>query len=305
MSAPRSNYNSLGWTSLAAVLLILISVADYLSGPDISVALFYLIAVALVAWKTRELRLTVVTGVVSAAAWLGAEWFTLGAPTHGILLWNAATRLLILITIGVLISRLRKSLDAEHSMARTDFLTGALNARAFFEKAEIEIARARRYGRPLTVAYLDLDDFKSINDRFGHSHGDTVLQLVAATLMKNLRQTDSVSRLGGDEFVLLLPEIGYDQATGALSKLQQVVCQAMQKEDCSATFSMGAAAFDVPARNVDSLLKVADTIMYEAKVQGKNCIRIRAYSGDGEVSPAMLSGRRRRAPHSDKPSVGR
>lgn len=89
-------------------------------------------------------------------------------------------------------------------MAREDFLTGVLNSRAFYEMAQVEMARAARQDSPLSLAYIDLDDFKEVNDTLGHSTGDRVLQAVAATIMEDIRLTDAVARLGGDEFAILL-----------------------------------------------------------------------------------------------------
>lgn len=255
----------------AVILLALVSAADFLSGPNISFALFYLLIVASVAWITQDLRTALATAVFCALVWLTAESFTLGANMP-ILLWNAATRLVSLLTIGFVIARLMQALDAEQRLARTDFLTGTLNARAFYELTEAEVARSLRFKHPLALVYVDLDDFKVVNDRLGHAAGDSVLRAVATTLKSTLRETDRVARIGGDEFVLLLPETDAEAAGKAMQKVSAAVTRAMEERGWPVTFSIGIAAYESPPRDVDALIRVADKAMYDAKAAGKNCI---------------------------------
>jgi diguanylate cyclase (GGDEF)-like protein len=120
------------------------------------------------------------------------------------------------------------------------------------------------------VAYLDLDNFKEVNDRFGHSRGDSLLRLVAATIRTNLRKTDMVARLGGDEFALLLPETGYEPAAAVLRKIHQLLLGKMQRCGYPVTCSIGAVTFLRPAESVEELIKRADACMYAAKRGGKD-----------------------------------
>lgn len=263
------------WAIVGAfVLLTVIGLGDYFSGPELAFSLFYLVVIALTAWISGVMALSVASAVFAAVVWLTAEWMSGGPTTVGILLWNSATRLVIFAGIAALICRLKRALDLAQKLARTDYVTGVLNARAFHEAAKIEISRARRYKHPLTVAYVDVDDFKSVNDRYGHSQGDAILRTVAATLRNALRQSDSVARVGGDEFIVLLLETGYDHAEEVLTKLQQSLADAMAQVKSSVTFSMGAAVFDIPPADVDALIKAADAAMYKAKAEGKNRFRI-------------------------------
>ncbi|MBN1241004.1 MAG: GGDEF domain-containing protein [Gammaproteobacteria bacterium] len=261
--------------SLTAVLcLLLIGFVDYYTGPEIASLLFYVAAVALAAWTSADLRIAVASGVLAALVWAAAEWLSNDSSPQAVLLWNAASRLVIFCGTGILFWKLKRALDLAHGLARTDYVTDLLNARAFHELAKIEISRARRYHRPLTVAYFDLDDFKSVNDRYGHTRGDAVLRTVGATLRASLRQSDTVARIGGDEFVLLLPEAGYEQAREVLAKLQSALTDAMASIGNGTTVSIGAAVFDVPPADVDALILAADAMMYRAKTDGKNRFRI-------------------------------
>src|SRR4030042_6961301 len=126
--------------------------------------------------------------------------------------------------------------------ARKDFLTGIPNRQAFFEIAGIEINRCRRHGYPLTIAYIDCDNFKVINDRFGHQTGDNLLCSVANTLQKSIRVTDIVARLGGDEFAILLPETGYEPAEVVIRKIQKILLDFMQKNEWTIIFRFGVAS---------------------------------------------------------------
>ena len=116
------------------------------------------------------------------------------------LLWNLLIRLGFLYAFTYLLLTLKKGLEREAALSRTDPLTGAANVRAFYEIAQRELERTGRYSGATTVVYLDLDNFKAVNDRFGHQVGNDLLQLVVRTLQRNVRVTDTVTRMGGDEF---------------------------------------------------------------------------------------------------------
>jgi len=168
---------------------------------------------------------------------------------------------------------LKNGLEREKALARTDSLTQIANRRAFYELASTEINRAHRYKRPFTIVSMDLDNFKIVNDRFGHKIGDTLLCSVANTIQKNIRATDVVARLGGDEFTVLLPEIGAESARVVAHKLQKELLDTMQTNEWPVTFSMGVVTFNSAPATVDEMLKKADTLMYSAKQSGKNIIK--------------------------------
>jgi diguanylate cyclase (GGDEF)-like protein len=156
-----------------------------------------------------------------------------------------------------------------------DQLTGALNRRAFHEAARAELLRAQRTLTPLTIAYLDIDNFKQMNDRYGHLKGDEVLVSVTKTILLNLRATDIISRLGGDEFAILLPQLAPRYAHLVLKKLQASLMGMAAARGWPISVSLGAVTFKKAASSVDEMIIKADGLMYEVKASDKGGLRYR------------------------------
>lgn len=162
--------------------------------------------------------------------------------------------------------------------ATVDDLTGAANRRHFLETGRRELARAKRYGRALSVAIFDLDTFKKINDTFGHEAGDQVLAATCETVRKGLRASDLLGRHGGEEFILLLPETPPAQAAAVAERLRQALIQTHVKLSSGSslgfTASFGVAGTEsVGNELLDDFIRAADKAMYEAKAAGRNCVR--------------------------------
>jgi len=261
------------------IVVIFIGFADYATGEEISISIFYLLPVAFTTWFAGR-STGIFFAALSAISWLAADLFGGHRYSHpAIPYWNMLVRFGFFFIILIVLSRLKAAYEYVKTLSRVDPLTGVLNGRAFQERANAEIERARRYGHPFTVAYIDLDNFKAVNDRFGHSTGNTVLCEVADTASGNLRATDIVARLGGDEFALLFPETGEESARAALSKLRDVVSGSMQANGWPVTLSIGAVTFRKPPDSVDRMLKTADELMYAAKHDGKSRIRHEVQGG--------------------------
>jgi diguanylate cyclase (GGDEF)-like protein len=258
--------------SVGFIFVLLLGVIDYLTGRELSFSIFYLIPICMVAWFTHR-RNGIMISVASAVIWFIAE--VASGPPYAypyIPYWNVATRFGFFLIVNHMLSALKSTLEREREMARTDSLTGVANGRAFYELSKIEINKARRYGRPFTTMYIDLDNFKMVNDSFGHSIGDALLRSVAGTIQKNIRVTDVVARLGGDEFVVLLPETSGEAAQVVVKKLQQRLLSTMKENGWPVTFSIGAITFvDLP-ESVDEMLQKTDRLMYSAKKSGRNRI---------------------------------
>ena len=157
-------------------------------------------------------------------------------------------------------------------LTRHDDLTGALNRRGFIEVLGDESKRSRRYFHPLTVVYVDVDDFKLVNDIDGHKTGNSVLREVARTMQSALREMDFVARLGGDEFALLLSETRAESVRMVLDKLQTALMNAVNAHNWRVTFSIGAVTFNDPLATAEEMIAKADELMYSVKLRGKNHI---------------------------------
>jgi diguanylate cyclase (GGDEF)-like protein len=174
------------------------------------------------------------------------------------------------LVIAVLIGKLRISLLHERDLSRRDGLTGLHNSRAFYEYGTFLIAGARRRGSGLALAFVDLDNFKLVNDQLGHQEGDEVLRLAGQMLQEHFRGSDLVARLGGDEFAVLMPETDEAAVRKVLERLRLRMQEAMLLRRLPVTMSIGAMAFtQAPASLADAVAR-ADALMYEVKSSGKN-----------------------------------
>lgn len=259
------------WVVGGLVLLCGVGILDYLTGPDLSFSLFYIIPIAMLSWVTSN-QVGVVISFISAGIWLVVDVLSGENYFHPITyFWNAAIRFGFFL-VTVLLLKIGKDLEIEKGIARTDYLTGAVNSRYFNEIIQMEIDRSNRYRHPLTLFFVDVDDFKSINDQFGHSAGDKVLETVVWAMKKHLRKTDIVARVGGDEFAVLLPETDKDVAKIAVSKMQREILKEMRANHRPVTFSIGVMTFTTPPVSADEAINMADKLMYSVKNNGKNNI---------------------------------
>jgi diguanylate cyclase (GGDEF)-like protein len=181
-----------------------------------------------------------------------------------------AAQLGILVCGAGLFGILWRRLLREKQLSRTDPLTGVANQRGFLEAVRRGFISLRNTKCVLTIAYIDLDDFKVINDRWGHRAGDAVLQLVASTIRKNLRHTDCVARLGGDEFVVLFYDTGLAAAQSALGHVFEHLSRTLHVRLRSTTCSIGAMVYETCPPSIEFAMRRADELMYLVKRGGKN-----------------------------------
>jgi diguanylate cyclase (GGDEF)-like protein len=192
--------------------------------------------------------------------------------------WNTLIRFIFFIITTLLISELRKAKEREGELARLDYLTGAVNSRFFYELAQREIDRSQRYQHPFTLAYIDLDNFKAVNDQFGHATGDQILRTLVSSARGFIRKTDTFARLGGDEFVLLMPETSQESAQSVISRLQSGLLEEMRQNNCPVTFSIGVLTCQAAPPTPNELVKMADNLMYSVKNDGKNAVKYATYA---------------------------
>jgi len=258
---------------LNCALVLVLGCINYSAVHDISAGIFYLIPVSLVAWfLSSSARIAI--SFLTALVWLTVDVYSGQANSHsGAPYLNAIVGFSFLIVFGLMLGGLRRAYNHQKGLARTDYLTKLANARAFYESTELEIIRSRRYEHPFTLAYLDMDDFKAVNDKHGHSEGDRLLKTFGEAAERNLRETDLVARLGGDEFAILLPETDVGDAQIAIEKLRQALLSEMHKNGWIVTFSIGVVTCLAPPDSVTEVLKRGDNLAYEAKKSGKNTVK--------------------------------
>jgi diguanylate cyclase (GGDEF)-like protein len=256
-----------------------IGVIDFASGYEFALSLFYVLPIALITWLTSR-RYGVAASIVSSLVWLGADLGTGHTYSHPLIpFWNSLIRLAYFILITLLLAALHRALRREGELARVDYLTGADNSRSFYNLARLELERLRRYQRPLTLAYIDLDNFKTVNDQLGHSTGDQVLRSVAGAIHGQIRRTDVLARLGGDEFVVMFPETDQASAQAVLAKLHATLLAEMNRAGWPVTFSVGVITCTAAPASIDDLVKLADELMYTVKHETKHALRYAVYAG--------------------------
>jgi diguanylate cyclase (GGDEF)-like protein len=260
---------------------------DRASGSELSLATLYLGPVALIAWffgRTPGQAWCLLVGGASVLAELTTPSASV-APT--ILAWNTGAVMMLSLVVVEVLTRLHRSLEVEHDLARTDALTGVANTRSFKELAEAELERARRYGRTFTLACLDLDHFKHVNDTLGHATGDRLIHDVGQAVRHRLRRVDIVARIGGDEFVVLLPETDAAAAAIALEHVRETLQSVAEGYGPEVTASFGAVSFVSPPSSVEEMLQLADVAMYQAKNGGRD--RIDSLTISREPKPAFVA----------------
>lgn len=266
-----------GWSRAQVVAGALLGVGiigtlDFFTSYELTLSIFYLGPIALAAWYGgREAGFAI--ALISGVTWTVVDLSTGHIYSNqSLLVWNALVRLAFLVIISGLLAALRVHLEAERRLARMDILTGVLNRHAFTEQLDYTIAMAARERKPMAVAYIDIDDFKRVNDTQGHAGGDRILQLIARVLRESIRRTDLVARLGGDEFALVLPNTDLAGAEQLIAKTTQMLRDALRSEPLAVTCSVGVVAFQSPPQTAEEAITAADSLMYKVKHEGKNAV---------------------------------
>jgi len=267
------------WVIVGVVLVILLGIIDYFSGYELDISLFYLIPIFIVVWYTDG-RMGLVFSFASTGVAFLANYFagqTYSNPT--ILVSNTLLHLGFYLLVAGLVASLKRTSTGNLELARTDYVTGAISVRYFYELAQIEIRRSQRYRHPITMAYIDLDNFKAVNDLLGHSTGDRVLRAVTEGISRQVRPADTLARLGGDEFALLLPETDGEAAKTVINRIHACLVDEMLRNGWMITFSVGVVTFEEVPKTVDEMVKMADSAMYLVKAASKNGVHYSIYAG--------------------------
>lgn len=262
------------WLTVIAIgFVIIVGFVDYFTGSELSISLFYLTPVTIAAWAINR-KAGLFFSVLSAITWLitnllsGQEF-----PNLLVGVWNTLIRFGFFAIVTILLAELHHALEEERLLANTDPLTGALNRRSFNEIAEKKMIVSEVNGRPYTMVYIDLDNFKTVNDQLGHAIGDLALKVVVDSIQAQIRSTDFLARLGGDEFALLLTEIDQDQARPIVERIQLSMLESMKSNQWDITFSIGVLTVLSMPESADKLVSLTDALMYEVKGKGKNAVQ--------------------------------
>ncbi len=267
-----------------AVVVLLTAWLDWKAGEELSLYVFYSVPIFVSCWYIGP-KWAIFVSLMSAAAWSVTDYHSHPSLYRVLVYWNGLIRAGFFVCIAWILTALKRSYESEKKSGHIDFLTGLANRRAFFEYGEREINRCRRTGFPLTLALMDLDQFKAVNDRLGHLVGDDLLRTVATVLKSKTRKTDIVARLGGDEFAVLLTDAGEPVAFRILEKLQLDLCKTVAERNWDVTLSIGMVTYSTPPGSLDSALLESDRLMYRAKNQGRNQILHKMF---GSMNPADL-----------------
>lgn len=288
--AARSRKRGLMRTLVLLLIIAVIGAIDYASGMAVVISVLYFIPIIAAGWFLLPER-AVAVALVATLAWLVADvgWRGSG-ELKAVLLWNACAGVLTLVAVTFLVQRARWEHDSllganrqldlalarETETARTDALTGLPNARALSEALTRELVRGRRSGTPLSLLYIDLDDFKEVNDRYGHAAGDELLGRVGATLGSVLRAGDIAARIGGDEFVVLLAGLSANSAKEVAARIvANVAAEAKRYPAAPLGASVGVVHYarSFPA-GAGEMLSRGDAVMYAAKHGGKGRVAV-------------------------------
>jgi len=263
-----------GFFLLGIIVSISLTIIRYKTGPEFEIAQLYLFPIAMVAWFVNRDAATVLA-TLSMIFWVIFDMFTLQTLSGGIApALNEVLRLITFLMVVLLIDNSKHQIDNLTKLSTIDPLTGLFNRRAFFERLKSEIERAKRYNEAISLIYIDLDNFKTINDKFGHHTGDRLLKEISNIMKINTRNSDIVSRMGGDEFCILLPETNLDSAKIVYNKLYSHIEKLIKTNKWNISFSAGLLDFTEDL-DAESFVNTADELMYAAKNSGKDKLTIR------------------------------
>jgi diguanylate cyclase (GGDEF)-like protein len=262
---------SKNWASFLAIfLLFVVGYFDYLTGIEIRVFPLYFIPLMFAAYYLTKLEL-ILLSILASTIWIASMYLS-GRGYSNFYVWivNFFTQGAAFLIVSVMYSSLTAALEREKIFSRTDKLTGLLNSRSFCEESATKLNLCNRNILPISLAFIDLDNFKNANDTLGHLHGDKLLVIVSDIFKKNLRSCDLIARMGGDEFAILLPTISVSGATTAFKKIHRLIEESPDLSSSKVTASIGVITTNKFPNDLAILIKAADELMYKVKNKGKN-----------------------------------
>lgn len=264
---------------VALASLALVCAADFMTGTQASLMFLYLLVAGLAAWSVGEREGLLFGSLVAVGGGTVHHFQHVLHPEHAVTitteLWNLFARIVTTGLVVILVSGMHGALRLERWRASTDGLTGVLNKASFHERMARRIAAARGTGQGFILCYMDLDGFKQVNDRHGHSAGDDVLRLFANAAVDAIREDDLFARIGGDEFVALLNIPSTDEGDHVASLVHRRISTILDRTCLPVSCSMGALVATADELDpLEAAIQYADSLMYEVKRAGKAALRV-------------------------------
>jgi diguanylate cyclase (GGDEF)-like protein len=251
---------------ISIALIVAIGVLDYSLPIKASLLIFYVVPVVLSTWFVGLRPGLFVAGLSAIAVFCGQ-----GIPLKlNLALWNGAVAGLIGCLVADLIHRVKIASEIERQLSRTDASTGAINRHFFMELLEAEFNRAQRYRFPLTLAYIELDNFEAINTQLGHQRGDELLYQFVEQLSETLRSNDVVARLSTHEFVMILPQTDDDQAKQVFTRILPDLKDVLELEEMSMECRFGVTTFLEMPEDFTLINTEAANLITQMKASGEN-----------------------------------
>ena len=259
------------------VFAFIFSMLEFVCDGELGFSVFLVFLPVLGVWCAGSVA-GILTAVFCATFWIATDVFLSKIELGSLVFYlNFAIHLFALVLIVEFSNRFKRKVNAERRLAREDALTGLINGKAFYDCTRVELAKAKRYNRPLTVVSVSCNNFKSINKKFGYEQGDRALCVIASIIQGCIRESDACARFGADEFMLLLPESEYSAAAIIVKRLHKHLEKTMIDNDWLVTFSIGALSCDQFPEIADDIIRSVDALMIEAKKSGENIIKHNNY----------------------------
>ena len=253
------------------VCLILSSVSvDYITDPNIRMGPAYILICFYISWHGMS-RTYIYLISAMTILWIIhdiSEAFYLAISNLEIII-NLAINITTIIILVITMSAFHRAVKMSLS-ANIDPLTEIFSRKINIDIMPVLVSELRRNKKPMSLMFIDCDNFKYVNDTFGHAAGDAVLQVVASCLTKSIRKSDLPARLGGDEFIVIFPEACGDHVKSLVERCISNLNLEMKEREWPITFSVGVVEFETPPINIEFAIRLADNAMYDAKRRGKD-----------------------------------
>ncbi len=272
---------------LATFLFLADEFIDYRTGPELNMSFFHLVPLFLIVWNAGFLPGLAYSFFCAIVMLFVTIHPLLTLPT-AVQAFNVLANLVFYLAFIAVLAQLKKYLEKVTFMAEVDGLTNLLNPRTFLQRAEREIRGAAKAWEPVTVLFIDVDDFKRLNDTFGHGAGDEVLKSIGKTLNAHFRKRDLRARMGGDEFAVLLPGFPVEAAKAEIPRFHENLNRSLAGTKGAPTCSIGAVSFLKTPASAQAALAEADSLMYQVKLSGKNSWIWKATPSQGSGPGVLL-----------------